>query len=214
MCLYLSPLHPVVPPLLLRWSNRLMPLCAGKGHCRGGPQFGGAPEEPKVPSPSDQPFPRRTPVLTLSALTPFCSPKESGAFPAFFWKRAFQGNTGPTASFHRGSHCDLSLHRPWKEESDSSTTPLGKCRFQSAFWHFTLWFSHSGIKINNDFDQILKSIHQSLSQPYCFHQNNSIYNYLTAIIFGNFSEFEGWAGWLGFRASFSFILDRVVKDFK
>lgn len=163
MCLYLSPLHPVVPPLLLRWSNRLMPLCAGKGHCRGGPQFGGAPEEPKVPSPSDRPFPRRTPVLTHSALAPFCSPKESGAFPAFFWKRAFQGNTGPTASFHRGSHCDLSLHRPWKEESDSSTTPLGKCRFQSAFWHFTLWFTHSGIKINNDFDQTHPEVHPSIS---------------------------------------------------
>lgn len=169
MCLYLSPLLPVVPPLLLRWSNRLMPLCAGKGTAEVDHSLEGHQKNPRChlpptgPAWEPMPFPRRTPVLTLSALTPFCSPKESGAFPAFFWKRAFQGNTGPTASFHRGSHCDLSLHRPWKEESDSSTTPLGKCRFQSAFWHFTLWFTHSGIKINNDFDQTHPEVHPSIS---------------------------------------------------
>lgn len=33
--------------------DRLMPLCTGKGQCRGGPQFGRAPEGPKVPSPCD-----------------------------------------------------------------------------------------------------------------------------------------------------------------
>lgn len=54
------------------------------------------------------PFLRRTPVLTHSALTPFFWLKKCETFPDFFWKRAFQGNTGPTNSFHRDCNCELS----------------------------------------------------------------------------------------------------------
>lgn len=41
--------------------------------------------------------------------------------------------------------------------------PWEKCRFQSAFWHFTLWFLHSGIKINSDFDQTHPEVNQQIS---------------------------------------------------
>lgn len=59
---------------------KLVPLHStpGKGQCRAESQFGGAPKDSKVPSLvaglacEFTPFLRRTPVLTLSALTPFC----------------------------------------------------------------------------------------------------------------------------------------------
>lgn len=97
---------------------RLMPLhtTPGKGQCRPEAQFWrGTRRNQGAISPvtglarESTLFLRRTPFPTLSALTPFCRLKKSGAFPAFFWKRAFQGSTGPTTCFHGGCHCDLSL---------------------------------------------------------------------------------------------------------
>lgn len=56
MCLYLSPLHPVVPPLLLRWSNRLMPLCAGKGTAEVDHSLEGHQKNPRCHLPPTGPF--------------------------------------------------------------------------------------------------------------------------------------------------------------
>lgn len=108
MCVSTSPYFPL-HCLLCVWviekaEAKLVPLHStpGKGQCRAEPQFGGAPEVPRhqgAISPvaglvrESTPFLRRTPVLTLGALTPFYRLKKCGTFPGFFWKRAFQGNT-------------------------------------------------------------------------------------------------------------------------
>lgn len=125
---------------------------------------------------------RRTPVLTLNASTPFYLLKKCATFPDFFWKRAFQGNIGPTKSFQRLQlWAVLAEAREGKDRCflPVSPTSLAKGRSPSACWNFSSWFIYSEIKLSNAFEWTNPENHPLIFVTVLFFSflNNVIYSH-------------------------------------
>lgn len=196
VCLYLSLFPSALSPLHLRWLKRLK-----LNWCRcTAPQVKGSAElshslegHQKTPrchlscgwaGTWVHTLPKGTPVLTLSALTPFCWLKKCGTFPDFFWKKAFQGNTGPTNSFHRKELQLWAVLAEAREGKDRlflpvSSTALAKGRSPSACWNFSSWLIYSEIKLNNAFEWTNPEIHPLICVAilFFFLLNDAIYSH-------------------------------------
>lgn len=168
VCLYLSFFPPVLSPLHLGWLNRpklnWLHSTTGKGQCRAESQFGegtrrcqGAISSVAGLSCESTPFLRRTPTLTLNALTPSHSLKKCGTFLPFSGKNLSRGTQDYQLFFTEIAHTLWAVLAEAREGKDRvflpvSSTPLSKGRSPSACWNFSSLFIFSEIKLSNSFE--------------------------------------------------------------
>lgn len=123
-----------------RAEAQLVPLhsAPGKGQCRAESHLEGHQKTPRCHltcwlARESTPFLRRTPVLTLCALAPFCRPKKCGTFPDFPGEHR-------TNKFFSQRLQLRAVHAEVREGTDRLTLPVSSTPWQKAGPHLLLEF--------------------------------------------------------------------------